>query len=168
MKKINKGFILLETMVVSAFVISTLIFLYIQFVNLKNSYNNSFKYNTIPGLYAAKNVQNYINGHNYSYMKKDASNSEVGYIELYNKKTCNLTYFQTEEEYCKKLMSELNIKTLLMTKESLDGLKNDLKEKDKYSNGLYMFTKKISNQNNANYRLIVEFNDDTFANLEIK
>ena len=44
MKKRNKGFILLETLVVSTFIITLLIYLYVQFSNLKKSYDISFRY----------------------------------------------------------------------------------------------------------------------------
>ena len=53
-KNNNKGFMLLETMIVSAFIITTLTFLYVQFSNLKKSYEESFKYDSIPELYKAK------------------------------------------------------------------------------------------------------------------
>ena len=66
MKKRNKGFMLIETLVVSTFIISTLIYLYVQFTNLKKSYDISFRYDTIPGLYSAKEIDKFINN-NYGY-----------------------------------------------------------------------------------------------------
>ena len=66
MKKRNKGFILLETLVVSTFIITVLIYLYIQFTNLKKSYDISFRYDTISGLYGAKEIDKFINN-NYGY-----------------------------------------------------------------------------------------------------
>ena len=46
MKKNNQGFMLVEFLVVSIFVLGTLIFLTIEFNNINKSYNRSFKYDT--------------------------------------------------------------------------------------------------------------------------
>ena len=46
MKKNNRGFTLVETLVVSAFIVGILIFLFSQFSRLKSSYEASFEYYT--------------------------------------------------------------------------------------------------------------------------
>ena len=61
MKKIdNRGFMLTETLIVATFLVTTLLFLYIQFNNVTKTYDTSFKYNTVNGLYAVNNIINYI------------------------------------------------------------------------------------------------------------
>ena len=85
MKKIdNKGFMLLETLVVSAFIISTLVYLYIQFSNLKGNYEKSFVYDSIPELYSTKQVNDFINSnYNYSDLFLAVDRSDDSYIEIY-------------------------------------------------------------------------------------
>ena len=61
MKKNEKGFVLLETLIVTTFVVSTLIFLYTQFSNIKTSYDASFRYNTVEGLYDANHGRSRCN-----------------------------------------------------------------------------------------------------------
>ena len=43
MQKNNKGFVLVETLLVSVFILTTLIFLFIQFRTVKQSFDRSFR-----------------------------------------------------------------------------------------------------------------------------
>lgn len=56
MKKNNKGFTILETLITSTLIISTLVFLYVQFSNLKQNYQESFEFNTVRGIHKAKEL----------------------------------------------------------------------------------------------------------------
>ena len=168
MKKMNnRGVMLLETLVVSTFIITVLVYLYVQFSNLKHNYDTSFKYDTIPGLYSLKEVDKFINK-KYGYADLKEAVDDKKYIELYNN-GCNLTYFSDNYSYCDKLMSDINIKYLLLVSSNLSALKNSLKENNRYSNGLYNYIKRINYNSNENtYILVAQFNDNSFSNLIIK
>jgi len=56
----QKGFLLAESLIVATFVLSLLIFLFVQFKNLSTSYDSGFKYNSVEGLYALDNVKTYL------------------------------------------------------------------------------------------------------------
>ena len=73
----KKGFMLLETLIVSTILVGVLIFLYIQLINMKGSYEVSFKENTISGLYIAKEIAEYIytNDSVYNSLKNRLDNS---------------------------------------------------------------------------------------------
>ena len=165
-KNNNKGFMLLETLVVSAFVITILIYLYVQFVNLKNSYDESFKYDTIQNIYSLKQVDQFINK-NYGYGDfKDILVNE-NYIELYKDK-CEMEYFSNNNSYCNKLMSNLNMKTLLITNNRLEDIKSQFKTNNPYSRGLYNYIKSIDrNMASKSYLLIAEFKDNTYGYLKL-
>ena len=61
MKKLDsKGFLLTELLVTATLVSTVLIFLYTQFYTIKRSYDTSFKYNTVNGLYALSNVRSFL------------------------------------------------------------------------------------------------------------
>ena len=62
--KNNKGFMLVEALVMSMIVIGTLTFMYIQFQNISRSYEKSFNYNTITDLYITNEVKNYLINNN--------------------------------------------------------------------------------------------------------
>ena len=170
MKKSNsKGFMLLETLIVSSFIITILIFLYIQFVNLKTSYDTSFKYDSIPNLYNIKQADIFINkNYGYGKFKDDLRKSENNnYIEIY-KNTCNISYFSNNISYCNKLMSNLNIKTLLIIDNNLSKIKLNFKQNNPYSNGLLKYLNTIDPiLANKSYLLIAEFNDNTYSYLKL-
>lgn len=169
MKKRNKGFMLIETLVVSTFIITVLIYLYIQFVNLKKSYDISFRYDTIPGLYSAKEIDKFINN-NYGYADflDEIDSNDNKYIKLINKNKCDFLYFFGNINYCEKLVSNLNIKTVLLASTDISKLKEKLKTDNPYSNELYLYVKNMNLSNVENsYILIVEYNDNTFAYVKI-
>lgn len=170
MKKRNKGFMLIETLVVSTFIITVLIYLYVQFTNLKKSYDVSFRYDTISGLYGAKEIDKFINN-NYGYTDffEEIEKEENKYIEVINKKKCDYLYFAGNINYCEKLVNNLNIKTVLLASTDLTKLKEKLKTNNSYSNDLYLYVKNINpKQKGGSYIMIVEYNDKTFANVKIE
>ena len=60
MKKNNKGFMLVEVIITSTVVITTLVAFYTNFEKLYKKYNENNNYHDIDGLYATKEVINYF------------------------------------------------------------------------------------------------------------
>ena len=60
MKKNSKGFMLIDTLIVSITVSAILIYLYFQFASVNDSYIKNFRYNTVPGLYAGADIKENI------------------------------------------------------------------------------------------------------------
>lgn len=60
MKKNNKGFMLIEVIITSTIVVTTLIAFYANFEKLYKKYNEANNYHDIDGLYATKEVINYF------------------------------------------------------------------------------------------------------------
>ncbi len=165
-KSNNKGFMLLETLITSTFVIGVLVFLYVQFANVKRSYDESFKINSVPGLYGALDLKKYLNGLDYSALKESISSSSNGYIEL---DAVNLN--DTDINYFTNLVKYLNINKVIMVTENMDSLKTYLKDNknvfiNKYSNDFYKYINKITVSNKENsYRLLIIYNDKTFTSI---
>ncbi len=165
MKKSNRGFTLVETLIVSAFIIGILIFLFSQFTKLKKSYDASFDNNTIPALYKARNINRYLYSVEGPEFITKLEESENGYLEITD---CSNSYI-SKVSYCKKLFEELEVKHVFVTKEAIFKYEFQyyLKENTntKYSEKLYRFVKNLSvyNDNYDGYRIIVEFKDDGFA-----
>ena len=83
MKKLDsKGFLLTELLVTATLVSTVLIFLYTQFYTIKRSYDTSFKYNTVNGLYALSNVRSFLE-ENDIYILTQGLNT-TSYIDLKN------------------------------------------------------------------------------------
>lgn len=157
MKKNNKGFMLVEALVMSMVVIGTLTFMYIQFQNISRSYEKSFNYNTITDLYITNEVKNYlINNSLVDTYKNEVDNNTSKYIKIGD---------ITDSSFV-ELKEKGQIKTVILANESLSGLKGkktkDLSEKfNDFINYL-----KVDKEGNG-YRLLIEFNDDTYASLRI-
>ena len=157
MKKNNKGFMLVEALVMSMVVIGTLTFMYIQFQNISRSYEKSFNYNTITDLYITNEVKNYLINNNL--------------LDTYKGKvTASFTKYTIIDDITDSSFVELKekgqIKTVILANESLSELKGkktkDLSEKfNDFINYL-----KVDKEGNG-YRLLIEFNDDTYASLRI-
>ncbi len=160
MKKNNRGFTLFETLLISTFIVGTLVYLFSQFVILKNNYNNSFKYNTVEALYKGFNADRYLSGVEARKIVNQVNNSSLKYIDI-----TSCSYFDSSN-YCGILFSALNIKTAIIAKGGLEGLKNALENNNPYDEGLYKFVKnqKIK-EDDSKYYLIIKYNDDTYTNI---
>lgn len=161
MKKNSKGFVMAEAIIVSSIVVGALIFIYTQFISINNSYNKSFKYNTVNNLYASNEILKFLRSDNLDNIINEIQNNT--YIDL---SSCP-TIFINDSDYCKYLIEALNIKTLIITRENLNMLKQELDNINVFSESMHSFIKNISYKNEGRYRIIVEFNDDTFATLII-
>lgn len=162
MKKSNFGFVLAETITVSIIVIGALITIYTQFVTIINSYNISFKYNTVDGMYAVNNINKFIISDGIDGLKVQLT--DHSYIDITN---CSSDYF-IEYLYCENLFANLDVKTVLFSKENTNDLENAFNIDNPYSNNFKKFINTLKNNSTEqNYRITVEFNDGTFSSLKI-
>ena len=154
MKKNNqKGFMLVEAFVVSTIVLGVLVFMFIQIRTIVNGFNKSFSYNTIPGIYIANELKKIIKIQDYDELKQQVE--LTGYVLVDEDRTDWNNMFGIN-----------NIKTLIIAKDDINSLKKIKGEKisDKVID--YINTITSSDVQNA-YRIIVEFNDDTYASIRV-
>lgn len=155
MKKVNNlGYMLVETLVVSLFVCGMLIFLYVQFNNLNNNYNESFVVNMPEDLYSLENIKNYIISENNILNYIDENIDSVDIVDLKNYCTTNAI------TYCNKLIDYENLDNILITKSDTSNIDFTF-----YNNKMINFTKKIQSEGNEKYRLIGEFSSNRFATI---
>ncbi len=183
MKKNNeKGFLLAEAIVVGVFVLSLFVFLFVNVVPLVGKYEEYEKYDTIDGVYNANMVRAMI-------MEDDNMNKilELG-SEIYKAYTpevlCNNL---VKKNYCKVLLgkSYLNVKKVYVTwyrLESNTGVGNGIKKAAKepknsiefdratsdYIDSLDSFSTPAGDTYKKYHRLIIQYDDDSFANIEVK
>lgn len=160
--KNQKGFTLLEILIVSVFIIGVLIFLFTQFMNLKKSYDYTLTYNKVEGLYGAKQINMYLNDTSsvLDEILEHVDNNK--FIDISNCSSSFLIY----TDYCTELYNTLNVKTVIITKENLVDFKNELKNNNNYSEKLkqYLDKQRVEGYDNL-YRLIVEYNDESYASI---
>lgn len=157
---------LVETLVVSTFILSSLIFLFIQFRNVNQSYQTSFRYNTVNALYAAENLKKFYMQDNFETMTQKYRDERMKYIDL---TTCPSDMIE-EVTYCTKLVELLEIKTILFTDADTTYINNVLNDATNIEPSLKHFIKYIKNDEEGTllkYRIIVEMEDGTFASIKI-
>jgi hypothetical protein len=160
----NRGFMLVETLVVSVFTLTVLLFVFIQFQKLESSYASSIKYNHSDGLYAAANIRKYILNNGFETIRDDFLVSGEKYVDL---SSCNVAGL-TNSVFCDKLKETLNIKTIILIAENPNLFINDFRNIRDLSENLKEFTKYIKYDNDIGvYRIILEFEDATFATVKI-
>lgn len=153
-KNTNRGFVLAETLIVTTFVAGVLIFLFIQFTNLSKNYTDSYKYNTVEGLYALRNIKEYIETDSVAMAIIEDKTNDDNILNITN---CSIF---SEKKYCLKLMELENIKRIFATNNDFD--------KDYFNNydeGFKKFVNKINKEGTLKYRLLVEFNNSTYATI---
>ena len=160
----NKGFVLLETLVASTFILGVMIFLFIQFSSIKRSYETSFHYNTVPGLYHAKEFANFLKWDGYLTIDDQLTNSTKGYVDI-----TNCLY---SGSLCKQLVVDMKAKKILYVGENISNLKNNLStsnyNKDVFSESLKRFILQMNSvEPNGRSRIIVEYKDNTYATVLI-
>ncbi|MBQ9011791.1 MAG: hypothetical protein IJ093_03995 [Bacilli bacterium] len=173
MKKMNnKGFLLVETLIVATFVLTVLVLLYIQFKNLVVNYNNSYNYNTVEGIYNLNAVKKYLIENDVDteklYQKlanKKLANNEKPYLVIYDGSGCNKSLGLYGTGLCDKIAEKGNFKKILYASADATSLKELAKTTNSdMSEDMRNFIKLLKSSENVN-RLIAEYNDGTFATI---
>lgn len=166
MKKNNRmGFMLIETLLVSTFVLGVLTYLYVQFGAMKRSYDDDFKYDTVPGLYGVKNInQHIVQQGGYSALQTSI-NATYGYVGFDGTEICAMISGTS----CSELISDLGAEKIFFVKDVV--FKNQITTDLAIfvnDDELYRFCKKIGfGEADTDYHLIVKYNDNTYATMSI-
>ena len=151
MKKNEKGFTMIETLVASTLIISTLIFLFVQFNNLKRNYDDNFKFDSVQSIHEVKQLLNFYKIH-------------TNYLcEGYTSKPCK----NEKNADVTSIYNLLNIKEsfIVYDLKSQNLEFNDISTDCTYTCQKFM-KKSRTNQNSG--RLIAIFKDNTYASIIIK
>ena len=160
----KKGFMLLETLVVPTFILGILIFLFIQLSAIKRAYDTSFRYNTVTGLYHAKEFSKFLLENGYDQVDNKLANTTSGYVDITSCPNLGLL--------CGKIKKEINAKRILYVSENISSLQNNLSTSQFDTNLFNSELKKFILQMNSveptgKNRLIIEYNDNTYATITL-
>ena len=161
-KNQKNGFVLIETLIVSTLILTTLVFLYLEFKTVRNKYNYSFNYDTVAGIYMTKEITNYLDNVGYSNLI-NLLNDETYYVDI-----SSATVINGDSKTYTSLINNMNIDKIIFTSDKLASLKNYLKsnsyDKSMFSENFKNYILNLSTNNTSNHRVIIKFNNDTFAN----
>ena len=164
MKKMNnKGFLLVESLVVTTFVLTVLVFLFVQFKNLFNSYEDSYDYNTVEGIYNLNTMKEYIIANETSPNALQAKRGGSTYLVIFQDGTCNANIADAVNlSGCDDLANAMNLKTLIY---AVDDPKTiDTSDTNIFTTSYKTFLNRLETQG-SNNRLIGQFEDGTYATI---
>lgn len=163
MKKSNqKGFMLVEAFVVSTVVLGVLVFMFVQLRTVVNGFDRSFSYNTVPGIYIANELGDFIVSHDYDNLKQKVNIN--GYIVQNIDSYIDFDY--ATNILWNEMLKAASIKNVVISTEDAVAIKtsNNVLSSVKLED----YIKFLSVDSNSNqYRIIVEFNDDTYASVKL-
>ena len=192
----NKGFVLVETLIVTVFVVAIFTIVYTNFYPLIGEYDRRENYDDVDSVYGAYWVKKMIQESDYDISCPAAHCTPINAVPSVTFRTINCDALFSDNEnkrgVCNHLFSELKIKMAIATTYDLTSLKaatNKFGDINSYgfqnfSQGFkdyisYLPNYKTSSLNGANYRVIVEFEREaldgvgdsikynTYANMEV-
>lgn len=165
MKKLNnKGFALVETLVVSVFVVTIFTLIFTNFYPLIGEYTKRETYDDTDGKYAAYWMRTIVEDN----ISKNTTvlntlKTQVDSNKYYYKLDCNNASFNDNvKTLCVNLSTKFNIKNMYITKYNLTNLKS-IDNSGGFSRGMEEYViylpryVKVSS-NNASYRILIEMN----------
>ncbi len=161
MKKNNKGFTLIETLIVSTFVAATLTYLFIQINNTLTNYDITYRYDSINAIYNANTITSYLKQNGYQNLVTLSASS--GYVDITTSTNVN-----GNSTYYNLLIDKTNAKTVLFTTADMGKIKENI-QSTSYSEELkrYINKKDVSSSTTNEYIIIVEYKDNTFASAKL-
>ena len=170
MKKNNKGFTLVETLIVSAFVIGTLTYLFIQINNAETNFDISFKYDDVNDVYNTKIVCNFLVNTGYSNL---ITNLQNGYTRV----TSSNIY--GDSNYYHKILEKIGTeynngkeKVWLLKESEISNIQSQIKNStlndSNLSEELKRYISRYDADTNSNkYVVVIEFNNSHIASARI-
>ena len=170
MKKNNKGFTLVETLIVSAFVIGTLTYLFIQINNAETNFDISFKYDDVNDVYNTKIVCNFLVNTGYSNL---ITNLQNGYTRV----TSSNIYGDSNyyHKILEKIGTEYNTgkeKVWLLKESEISNIQSQIKNSTLNDSNLSEELKRYisiydADTNSNKYVVVIEFNNSHIASARI-
>lgn len=186
MKKNNKGFVLVETLVVTVFVMAVFSVIYINFYPLAGEYERREFYDDVDSKYSAYWVKRFIQGSTYDFYGSGGPADTIS-SNKYVVFQCSDLSSSEEVSFCNKMFNRMNIRQAIITDYDLTEFKQKLQDDDSLASTLgnnftayleYLPNYSFASLNGAEYRVLIEFerhmdsdeNSDiyyTYSNMEI-
>lgn len=167
MKINNRGFLLAESLIVSTFVLTVLMLLYIQFDNLTTNYKNSYNYNNVESIYDLSSVSNYLLANNYNL--SDKLTETTPYVIIYKDESCNIDA-GIIDPFCDNLINKMDAKTIIYTSSDISIIQNYISSHDdtNINQSFREFISRVETNTIQNKgRLFAEFNNGTYATIAL-
>lgn len=151
----NKGFALVETLIVSVFVMGIFTVLYTNFYPMIGEYEKRESYDDIDSLYKTHLLKKLVENDLNATGKTQLTNLKNGTINSFNFKC---TYFNNAN-YCNKLLNKVKLNQAIVTKYNLTSLKNNITSisDENLQEYITYLPKYNNNKYELNYRIIAVY-----------
>lgn len=157
MKKMgNKGFALVETLIVAAFVMGILTLIFANYLPMMGKYEQRERYDDIDSVYHTYLIKNMLEYSDTSKLTKPSDGGSVGIdCDIYN----DTDYL----DYCQNLFSSTKVYSIILTTYNIKSFKDDISSSSvndsfaDYILSLANYNTKKSNPNGYDYRIIVQY-----------
>lgn len=177
----NSGFVLVETLIVSVFIMGIFAILYNNFYPLMGEYEKREVYDDIDGKYAAYWIKRVIQHNSVNFTATqiaalDGASGSDGYFVF----KCDMSTNDSMKQMCNQMVNKAQIKNMYITKYNLMDFKKKIDNSSDFSGGMHKYVRHLPNYakgslNDAEYRVIIEFNrkrDDNdymaYSTIEVK
>lgn len=169
----KKGFVLVETIVVSVFVLGLFTFIIANIIPLIGEYEKESDYDSVESIYSAHMIRKMILKSENQRIASLATLPAEGYYMFDGDDIC---YYLTNINYCKKLLSRdfLDVRKIILTNYTIS---NDFKQRSKkFDRATREYISQMQKYNNTGLnpsqydferRIIVVFNDGRITNIEL-
>ncbi len=162
-KKINcQGFSLLETLIVSIFIVGILLVLYTQYIYLQKNHDRTSHYNSVTTIYNTKQMANFLESKEASYVIENIGAGDTGFDDI---TTCQGL---VNMDYCQTLLEVLRVKTVLLTENNPSKLIAEIRDNKTYSENIYNFLKQLDINTDKKYRLVIEYQNGELGSLNLE
>ena len=153
----TKGFMLVETLLVSLTIAGILVYMYAQFSTINTSYQRLYSFNTSDSLYRAGVIREFI----VNYVGSDAVDFNGNGAKDFKCPEVGLS--ENDKKYCEGIKTAVSAKKMIVTTRNFneDKVLDLVGPKEKAL--LTRFFKAMNKDGKGEYRLIVIFEDDTAA-----
>ena len=158
-KKNNKGFLLSESLIVSTFVLTVLIFLFTQFKNVIVSQKRSYTYNNVEDIYNLGSMNDFLSINNIGLVQS-------GYL-FQNNSCTSVIADETMRNKCTILASKMDVNYIIYTYSDLAAAKAYFTEINAGQDLIDFASKVTDPQINYKGRLFAKFNNGNFATIVI-
>lgn len=170
----NKGFVLVETIITSVFVLGLFAFIIANVLPVIGEYEKAADYDSIESIYDAHLVRKMILKSDESRVAKLLTLPTGEGKNYYLFDGDDICIYLSNENYCKALLSRsfLDVKEIVITSYDIkDGFVKASKNFDRglreYIAQMQKYTSTIPNNYNYTNRLIIYFNDGRVTNIEL-
>lgn len=180
MKKLdNKGFVLVETLVVAVFLVSIFSILYNNFYPLMGEYERRETFDDIDSKYKIYWIKRMVQDSSYNLDTKSLTKSDPSY-KVFLEFSCNNFPSGTKRTTCNETLTRVNSSKIYIIDFVTTDFKAKVKDNDSFSAGIrdymtFLPEYTVGSLNQAQYRLIVEFhntkdNNDyySYSTIEVK